>query len=135
MSDGSWALFEVKSGSRVKDHYHDDIAVQVHVLREAGVALQTASILHLNTDYILRAPGIELRELFKPVNLLPEIDRRLDGLEHRLVEQFECLSSAPAPQVEPGDHCHSPITCEYWETCTETKPVDWLFRLPHLRAK
>ena len=40
-----------------------------------------------------------------------------------------------APEVDAGDHCHAPMTCEYWGACTAVKPADWLFHLPNMRAK
>jgi hypothetical protein len=48
---GYWGMREVKSSGEVKDHFLDDVAVQVHVLRSAGVRLSSVEILHVNKDY------------------------------------------------------------------------------------
>src|SRR6185312_464855 len=34
---GWWGLCEVKSSGEMKDHHYDDVAIQLHVLRRAGV--------------------------------------------------------------------------------------------------
>src|SRR5206468_2629151 len=41
-------LVEVKSSTRVKDHYIADVAVQTHVLRRSGIALGRREVMHLN---------------------------------------------------------------------------------------
>jgi hypothetical protein len=51
LAAGVWGLREVKSSSGLKDHYIDDIALQVHVLRGAGVAISSIELLHVNTQY------------------------------------------------------------------------------------
>jgi hypothetical protein len=45
---GYWGIREVKSSGGVKDYHYDDVAVQVHVLRKAGVRLSSVEILHVN---------------------------------------------------------------------------------------
>jgi len=36
--------------------------------------------------------------------------------------------------VEPEAHCHAPFRCEHWDRCTQAKPADWVFHMPHLSA-
>jgi hypothetical protein len=63
-----------------------------------------------------------------------EAKRRLDGIEARLKKQRVCLSRSQAPKVEPEAHCHTPFSCEHWARCTESKPADWVFYMPHFNA-
>jgi hypothetical protein len=129
---GYWGMCEVKSSGEVKDHHYDDVAVQVHVLRNAGVRLSLVEVLHTNKDYV-RGPGeISSLKFFRRVDVKPEVKYRLEGIEARLRKQRTCLTRAHAPRVEPEAHCHTPVSCEHWERCIKSKPVDWVFHMPNL---
>ena len=54
---GYWGMREVKSSGGVKEHHFDDVAVQFHVLRAAGVRLSSIDILHVNKDYVRGQAG------------------------------------------------------------------------------
>ena len=127
-------MCEVKSSGEVKDHHYDDVAVQAHVLCGAGVRLSSVEILHVNKDYVRGRREISWPKFFSRVNVRAEAKRRLDGIEARLKEQRVCLSRTRAPTVEPEAHCHRPFLCEHWESCTESKPADWVFYMPNLNV-
>jgi Domain of unknown function(DUF2779) len=131
---GYWGMREVKSSGEVKDHHYDDVAVQVHVLRNAGVRLSSIQILHVNKKYVRGQNGISWPKFFSRVDVKPETKRRLVGIETTLRKQLRCLSRTQEPKIEPEAHCHSPYSCEHWERCTASKPADWVFYMPHLSA-
>ena len=131
---GYWGMREVKSSGGVKEHHFDDVAVQSHVLRGAGVHLSSIEVLHVNKDYVRDRAGISWHEFFHRADVKAEVKSRLDDIETRLTEQFACLSLAEAPAIEPEAHCHSPFSCEHWERCTESKPDDWAFHMPNFSA-
>jgi hypothetical protein len=66
LSSGAWGLREVKSSSRLKDHYIDDIALQAYVLRGAGIAVPSIELLHVNTAYVRGANGNFLAGILRP---------------------------------------------------------------------
>ena len=129
---GDWGMYQVKSSGEVKDHHYDDVAVQIYVLRGAGIRLTTAAILHVNKNYVRGPKEISWPKLFSRVDVRTEAMQRLDGIETRLKKQRVCLSRRQAPAVEPEAHCHSPFPCEHWDRCTGAKPADWIFHMPHL---
>ena len=47
---GGWRLIEVKSTTRVKLEHLADVAVQLHVLRKAGLPVGHAQLMHLNHE-------------------------------------------------------------------------------------
>ena len=127
---GYWGLREVKSSGQVKDHYYDDVAVQVHVLRNTGVRLSSIEILHVNKDYLRgQKEDFLVRDSFSRVDAKTEAKRRLDGINAQLKKQIACLSKSQAPKIEPDAHCHAPNSCEHWDRCTAAKPSDWVY--PH----
>jgi len=131
---GYWGMREVKSGGEVKEHYYDDVAVQVHVLRNTGIRLSSAEILHVNKDYVRDQKEIFWPKFFRRVEVKTEATKRLNGIETRLKKQFACLSRTEAPKIEPDAHCHAPYSCEHWGTCTASKPKDWVVHMPNLSA-
>jgi hypothetical protein len=128
---GYWGMCEVKSSGEVKEHHFDDVAIQVHVLRGAGVRLSAVDVLHVNKNYVLGQKGISWAKFFRRVDVKTEVKRRLLGIEARIKQQRVCLSQAKAPKVEPESHCHTPVSCEHWESCMASKPTDWVFHMPH----
>jgi hypothetical protein len=126
-----WGLREVKSSGEVRDHHYDDLAVQVHVLRSAGVRLSSVEIVHVNKDYVRGQKGISWSRFFRRVEVKTEARKQLVGIEARLKEQLLCLSRTEAPKIEPDGHCHAPHSCEHWERCTASKPADWVYYMPN----
>ena len=45
-----WNIIEVKSTTGVKDQHYDDVAVQAHVLRGAGLDVRRTELMHLNRE-------------------------------------------------------------------------------------
>jgi hypothetical protein len=131
---GWWGLREVKSSGEVKDHHYDDVAVQLHVLRKAGVRLASVQILHVKKNYVRGQNGIAWPKFFSRVDVKRESKKRLSGIEARIENQLRCLSRTHEPKIEPGAHCYSPYSCDHWEHCTASKPADWVFYMPHLSA-
>src|SRR5580704_16263933 len=76
---GYWGMREVKSSGEIKEHHYDDVAVQVHVLRSAGVRVSSIEILHVNKDYVRRQKGISWPKFFRRVEVKTEVRDRLDG--------------------------------------------------------
>src|SRR5262249_38830168 len=56
--------------------------------------------------------------------------QRLPEVGARLAEMKTVLSESSVPKIEPGDHCHSPYDCPFWEHCTKDKPARWVYHLP-----
>ena len=106
-------MYEVKASGEVKDHHYDEVALQMHVLRGAGVRLSSANILHINKSYARGKSGISWPKFFRRVDVKIGAKRRLNGIETRLRKQRICLSRTQAPNVEPDTHCQAPLPCEY----------------------
>ena len=50
--DGQCDLFEIKSGTKVKHRYVNDLAMQAHVLGQCGLKMRAAYLLHVNPKYV-----------------------------------------------------------------------------------
>jgi hypothetical protein len=58
--ENRWRLIEVKSTASAKVEHRDDLAIQVYVVTGAGLTLDDACLMHINTGY-LKWPDPEFR--------------------------------------------------------------------------
>ena len=120
--DGGWRMFEVKSTTRRKPEHVLDAAVQLWVLRGAGLDVQDAGVLTLNREYIYDGVRLDLDALFKFHPVLDEADALLESVGADVAEMHAMLAAADAPDIAPGQHCLKPYVCPYYEHCTRNIP-------------
>lgn len=128
-----WRLIEVKSNSCVKDEHLDDLAIQAYVLRRAGLIVDAACLMHINSGYLYSGGTLDLHQLFQEQELTAEVANCQGEIPVRLAEMRQTLSSAAPPAIEPDDHCYAPYECPFWEHCTKDKPGRWIYYLPGSR--
>jgi len=133
-SNNSWILNEVKSSTSVKGEHLQDVAVQLYVLRDAGVAVTKVRVWHIDNTYE-RRDFLELDKVFAKVDVTTEAEARLPDIPAQLAALRAMLAYKSGPAIAPSSHCHTPYTCEFWERCTADKPDDWVFNLPGRKEK
>jgi len=133
MPSNRWRLIEVKSTSRAKPEHRDDLAIQAYVLSGAGLAVERASLLHINTGYCYPGGPYEVGQLFQEADLTREVADRQGEIPARLATMREILAAPAPPAIEPDDHCFTPYECPFWEHCTKDKPDRWIAHLPGSR--
>lgn len=130
-----WGLREVKSSTRVKDHYLDDAALQLHVLEGAGVAVRSVKVIHVDNAYLRGHGEVEWPAFFARTDVGDQVRGRHADLLARLPSLRACLQLEAPPIITPSGHCHSPYGCEFWTDCTAGKPSDWIAFMPRLKAE
>jgi hypothetical protein len=130
LAGGAWGLREVKSGTRMKDHHVEDLALQAFVLEGAGVRVTSIELLHVNKAYVRGQEGIRWPDYFGRVDAWMETAAALVSLPERLPAMRACLSETELPAAEPGKHCGTPYGCEFLDRCSADKPDDWISYLP-----
>ena len=128
-----WELIEVKSSTSVKEHHLDDVALQAHVMRAAGIAPRAIEVLHVNTAYVRGPDGIDWQHFFVRVDVTEDVEMRLADVPTLLPAMRTTLATAAEPTVEPGPHCSTPYDCAFWDRCTADKPGDWVHHMPRLK--
>lgn len=119
----AWEIFEVKSGTRVKDENLQDIAFQKFVCEGAGLKITRCCLVHVNSGYV-RAGDIVPGELFQSEDVTEEIAGLVAEAPARLEELKRVVSPDQCPQIPIGPHCHSPYECPLRYRC-------WAFLPPH----
>ncbi len=107
-------LVEVKSSSSVKDQYLPDVAIQLHVARQAGVDVRRGEVMHLNSA--CRFP--DLSDLFVREDVTEQAEALLPAIPAQLKRMQQALAGE-LPVVEVGPHCDQPYPCPFKARCWE----------------
>ncbi len=124
---GGYGVIEVKATNSVKPDHLPDVAVQVHVLRRSGLAVERAEVMHLNPE--CRHP--DLRNLFVREDVTPLVEGVLLGVPDEVAAQLRMLEGS-LPQVPIGEHCTKPYDCPFLARCWPVLPehhVSSLYRI------
>jgi len=130
----SWGLREVKAAARLKDSYLDDIAVQMFVLHGCGIDVQSAELMHIDTEFVRGDEEIAWVDFFSRADVTDAVEARQASVGAQ-VTAMHAVSDGTEPQIEPGMHCRRRRPCDFWRHCTQDKERDWIFNLPRLTRK
>jgi hypothetical protein len=112
-------LVEVKSTLDVKDAHIPDVAIQLHVLRAAGLDVPRAHLMHL--DRTCRHP--DLSKLFRRQDVTRQAEAFLPAVPGHLRRMRKALAG-DLPAIEPGPHCAKPYPCPFASRCMPEVPDD-----------
>src|SRR5207244_1370254 len=125
-------VIDVKASNSRKPEHLPDAAVQVYVLRRAGLQVERAEVMHLNPE--CRYP--DLSNLFVREDVTALVEGTLIGLSDELEAQRRMLDG-PLPDVPIGEHCSKPHDCPFIPRCWPKLPdhhVSSLYRIDRRRA-
>jgi hypothetical protein len=126
---GALVLTEVKATLDVKDEHLADVAVQLHVLRRAGLAVRRAEVMHLNRE--CRHP--DLSNLFVREAVTARLRKHISEVPKRAPGMLSGLGGE-LPVVATGQHCHQPYECPFIERCWPELPAHHVSTLYRIRS-
>lgn len=126
---GGFALCEVKSTLEVKEQHLPDVAIQLHVVRGAGLPVTRAELMHLNRE--CRHP--DLSNLFVRAPVTHRLDPWLRETPARIAALHAVLAG-PLPEIAPGPHCGVPYECPFLARCQPPRPPHHVSTLHGIRA-
>ena len=134
---GGWRLVEVKSTTRLKEIFILDVAVQLWVLRGAGLDVCEAAVLTLDRDYVYDGSRLDIDSLFRLHPVFDEASALLDTVGGQVREMLAMLAESVAPDIAPGEHCFTPYPCPYYAHCIRghVSPEHGIDELPWLAAE
>lgn len=94
----SYSIYEVKGKNSIDDKiYYHDLAFQVNLLKKLGYKIQSASIIHLNSEYV-RAGELDITKLLKSEDVTSEVEGLLGSVMGEMEEALEYLSAKSEPK-------------------------------------
>jgi hypothetical protein len=123
-----WNLYEVKSSNDVKDVYLDDVAVQYHIMKNSGLKLYKAFVVHLNRDYV-RKGEVDVDELFTIVDVTSDVLELHADVPPEIKRQLAMLAKKSCPKIDIGPHCSDPYECDFITHCWQHIPKNSIFEL------
>ena len=105
-------LTEVKAANSQEEKHLPDVAVQLHVLKQSGLAVSGADVMHLNKE--CHFPDLE--NLFEQADVTAAVAPLLTKVGWEIDAQLQMLAG-PLPDVPIGIHCHKPYKCPFMERC------------------
>lgn len=131
--EGKVDVYEVKSGTKVKNRHVRDLALQVWAIERAGLEVRQAWILHLNTQYRHRGGNnYPVHELFRHVDVTAKARAEAAKIDQRLAQFQEILGNDEPPEIGVGTWCHLPFSCEHFASCRAEAAGPCLQDLPEL---
>jgi hypothetical protein len=124
----------VKSSTKVKDYYLYDVAIQQLILERLGMKA-IPCLMYLNREYVYDGNQYELDKLFVTRDVADETRALGKDVGDLIREERKALDRAKPPDIEPGGHCTSPFTCEFYDVCNKPLPVDHVANLPGITPK
>ncbi len=129
-SETAWRLIEVKSSTAPKPHHVADLATQVWVAEQCGLKIASASVRHLDRNFILDRIG-HYDGLFSDAQLYDDAATAAVKLITTIAEARSVLAS-DEPANPTGAHCSSPYDCEFSDHCKQSEPEPPLWPIAQL---
>jgi hypothetical protein len=137
--NNAWRMIEVKSSTRVKDYYRDDVAVQAFVARSAGVPLVSVALAYIDNSWTYPG-GHDYQGLLVENDLTDEAFGREAEVRGWIAEAQTIVGMATEPTKKTGRQCGEPYECGFLDYCQSQEPlveypVSWLPRIQAKRLK
>jgi len=132
-----WELYEVKSGTSVKEINIWDVAVQYFVITGAGVDITGASLVHIDNTYERRGE-LDIHQLFNIEDMTEEVVARVVARKDSVRDEIEAMRrdlGPECPAVDIGLHCHDPYECDFILHCWSHIPETSVFDINRLGSR
>jgi hypothetical protein len=130
--NGEFEITEVKSSTKVKPIYYNDIAYQYYVLSSCGLNVKKASIMHINKTYE-RQGRIDLNGLFTAHDCTEKVRAMQKDVAANIERFKKSAGEENEPDMDIGQYCFEPYECEYRNWCWKHIPENSVFAISGLR--
>jgi len=139
VEDG-WRAIEVKSSTGVHEDHEIDCAIQIWVMKGAGLNIKSIALGHVDNQWVYQGDG-DYAGLLTETDLT-EIAASLASTVEGLVRKAKEAVSGEMPDVPVGQYCEDPWGCDFAAQCwprdtdypirnvggTRSKIFDWVNR-------
>lgn len=135
-SDGV-EIYEVKSSTKVKDIFIDDVAYQYFVLSNLGLTVKRACVVYINNRYV-RGKELDISQLFNIEDVTDVACEKQDEIRDnidRIGRFMEAYGKGSEPETDIGPHCFDPYDCDFWQYCTRDLPKPSVFDIKKMQKR
>ena len=132
--NGGYAIYEVKSSTKLKYYYLVDVAYQKYVLGKCGVNVTGTYVVCINNEY-KRKGEIDVKQLFKINDVKDLVTDEYEVVERNLNRAEEILDSDKEPDIDIGEQCSLAHDCVYWNYCSKHLPEHNVFQIYRCNKK
>lgn len=126
-------LFEIKSGTKVKHRYVNDLALQAVVLEQTGLKLKSAYLLHINPKYShVEGEDFPPMQLLRSADVTQKVQKQVPNVVRRLKHLRLAIDNESVLELPMGTFCKSPFPCPHIARCQKDAPQLPLHELPEL---
>jgi hypothetical protein len=118
--EDGWHVAEVKSTTGLRPYHLADIATQLWVIRGNKVPITSASIRHLDREFVLSEAG-RYQGLFAD-SFVDEVVEPFVATRADVAAGARATLAGGEPEREPGAHCDDPFTCTFKRYCGRDLP-------------
>lgn len=111
-----WELYEVKSSTRLRKVYLQDVALQAWVLQQAGLTLSRVGLVLLEQPLDRRAVA-STAPRFVTQDLTREVQALQAFVQTEVVSLQGMLRRGGCPDVATGPQCSQPYRCQFHGYC------------------
>lgn len=123
-----YAIYEVKSATKLKEYYLSDVAYQKYILEKCGITVTGTYVVYVDSAYV-RHGDIDVQKLFKIEDVQDLILEEYSRVEQNLKNADVMMHSLQEPNIDIGEQCSSSHHCAYWKYCTKHLPQRNVFDL------
>lgn len=125
-----WALYEVKSSTKVSLVYQQDLALQYFVIKGSGLDLQHASIIHLKEPLTEDYQETDVNTLCEISDFTEYCNENYMTITHDIKEMKNLIAGSRIPSIDMGEHCNTPYPCDFIGFCSKqlNPPSEGLFK-------
>lgn len=130
-------IYEVKSSTKIKDIYLDDVSYQYFVLANLGLNVKKACIVYINNEYI-RGEELDITQLFNIEDVTDIAQQKQDEIRDNinLINSFmQAHDEDNEPETEIGKNCFDPYSCAFWDYCTRDLPKPNVFDISGMQRR
>jgi predicted RecB family nuclease len=109
-------IVEVKSSTKVKDHFLSDCAIQAWTLRQLDLPLASTKLALIDNAFEYAGKG-NYDGLFHEVDLTPDLEPLIAAMPETVAATRETLESLDEPTRDIGTHCTTPYPCPFFTHC------------------
>ncbi|WP_407414350.1 DUF2779 domain-containing protein [Methanobrevibacter sp.] len=135
-SDGV-EIYEVKSSTKIKDVFLDDVSYQYFVLSNSGLTVKKACIVYINNEYI-RGKDLDITQLFNIEDVTDAVLEKQDEIREnigRINDFMQEHDKENEPETVLEKKCFDPYSCEYWDYCTRDLPKPNVFDIAGMQRR